>query len=126
MPKPFPVASAPPPATKDYDIVVIGYPAYDSRNDAKEMIRIFDNIFNVKRLQPGMLTGLSAAAGGVQIAGHDCSTLGGNSGSVVFDFAKGEAVGLHFGGRYLEGNSAVPLWRLVEDDLLKRAKVNFA
>lgn len=124
-PKPLEVASAPPPATKDYDIVVIGYPAYDSRNDAAEMIRIFDNIFNVKRLQPGMLTGLSAGAGGLQIAGHDCSTLGGNSGSVVFDFTQGQAVGLHFGGRYLEGNTAVPLWRLKNDALLKKAKVNF-
>ena len=39
---------------------------------------------------------------------HDCSTLGGNSGSVLLDLATGEAVGLHFAGRFLEANYAVP------------------
>ena len=39
---------------------------------------------------------------------HDCSTLGGNSGSVVLDLATGQAVGLHFAGRFLEANYAVP------------------
>ena len=29
---------------------------------------------------------------------HDCTTLGGNSGSVVLDLTTGEAVGLHFAG----------------------------
>ena len=56
----------------------------------------------------------------------DASTLGGNSGSAVIDYDKGLVVGLHFGGRYLEGNNAVPLWKLVDDPLLKKAKVNFA
>ncbi len=122
---PLKVAAEKPPATKDYDVVVIGYPAYDSRNDPKEMVRIFNNIFNVKRLQPGTLTGLSSL-GGLEIVGHDASTLGGNSGSAVIDFDKGQVVGLHFGGRYLEGNNAVPLWKLVDDPLLKKANVNFA
>ena len=124
-PKPLAVAAQPPSATKDYEVVVIGYPAYDSRNDAREMVRIFDNIFNVKRLQPGMLTGTSNGPAGGLIVGHDCSTLGGNSGSAVYDYRQQRVVGLHFGGRYLEGNSAVPLWRLADDDLLKRANVNF-
>jgi hypothetical protein len=122
---PLRVAAEKPPTTKDYDVVVIGYPAFDSRNDPKEMVRIFNNIFNVKRLQPGTLTGLSDL-GGLEIVGHDASTLGGNSGSAVIDFDKGQVVGLHFGGRYLEGNNAVPLWKLVDDPLLKKANVNFA
>ena len=125
LPDPFPVASEPPTATKDYDVVVMGYPAYDSRNDAKEMIRIFDNVFNVKRLQPGSLMGMRNMSSGLPIVRHDSSTLGGNSGSVVFDYQRGQAIALHFGGRYLEGNSAVPLWTLVDDPLLKAANVAF-
>jgi endonuclease G, mitochondrial len=39
---------------------------------------------------------------------HDCSTLGGNSGSVVLSLDTGQAVGLHFAGRFLEANFAVP------------------
>ena len=39
---------------------------------------------------------------------HDCSTVGGNSGSVLVDLATGEAIGLHFAGRFLEANYAVP------------------
>ena len=42
---------------------------------------------------------------------HDCSTLGGNSGSVVLSLETGEAVGLHFAGRFLEANFAVPSTR---------------
>jgi hypothetical protein len=38
---------------------------------------------------------------------HDCTTLGGNSGSVVLDVKTGEAVGLHFAGLYRESNRAV-------------------
>jgi V8-like Glu-specific endopeptidase len=125
LPKPLAVSAQPPAATKDYDVVVIGYPAYDSRNDAREMVRIFDNIFNVKRLQPGALTGTFKDAAGATIIGHDCSTLGGNSGSAVYDFRNRCVVGLHFGGRYLEGNSAVPLWTLFGDELLKKARVTF-
>jgi len=122
---PLKVAAEKPTATKDYDVVVIGYPAFDSRNDPKEVIRIFNNIFNVKRLQPGMLTGLTDS-GGLEVIGHDASTLGGNSGSAVVDYDKGQVVGLHFGGRYLEFNNAVPLWKLADDPMLKKAKVNFA
>ena len=39
---------------------------------------------------------------------HDSSTLGGNSGSALIDVATGRVVGLHFAGRYLEANYAVP------------------
>src|SRR5262249_34036669 len=45
---------------------------------------------------------------------HDCTTLGGNSGSVVLDLASGEAVGLHFAGLYQETNYAVQASLLAE------------
>lgn len=111
-----------PKTTKDADVVVIGYPAFDSRNGRTEQIDIFKNIFNVKRLQPGKSTGLAQTP---QILGHDCSTLGGNSGSCVIDLATGNVIGLHFGGQYLKGNVSVPLWKLATDPFFKKHKVNW-
>ena len=91
-------------------IAVVGYPAFDSRNDTADQQRIFDGIFNVKRLAPGQVTAL---AGG-DVLNHDATTLGGNSGSVVFDLASGKAIGLHFGGIEGERNSAVQAPRVRE------------
>jgi len=84
-------------------IAVIGYPAYDSRNDAGDQQRIFDGIYNVKRLAPGQVT----AFAGNELLQHDATTLGGNSGSVVVDLASGKALALHFGGEEGEHNFAV-------------------
>ena len=106
-----------------HPVYCVGYPAYDGRrNEPESMSRIFTDIYNVKRLQPGTTTELASQQNVVK---HDCSTLGGNSGSPVFDLTDHRVLGLHFGGRYGLGNYAVPLWRMVEDPLLRRAEVNF-
>lgn len=89
-------------------IGVIGYPARDSRNDAADQQRIFDGIYNVKRLAPGQVT----AVVGEDLLHHDATTLGGNSGSVVLDLETGRALGLHFGGIEGEQNSAVQVGRV--------------
>ncbi len=86
------------------------------------MQRIFSNIFDVKRLQPGTLLEYLQSE---SLVTHDCSTLGGNSGSCVIDLATRQVLGLHFSGRYGEANRAVALWDLREDPLLARAGVNF-
>ncbi|MGW5152994.1 DNA/RNA non-specific endonuclease [Rhodococcus koreensis] len=84
-------------------VAVIGYPARDSRiPDIALMDRIFGNVYDKKRLAPGQI--LEPVSGTLR---HDCSTLGGNSGSVVLSLATGNAVGLHFAGRFLETNFAV-------------------
>lgn len=83
---------------------VIGYPAYDSRNDINDQQRIFDGIYNCKRVAPGRLTAIE----GQRRVHHDATTLGGNSGSVVLDLSTGKAMALHFGGRPGVHNSAVP------------------
>ena len=62
------VSSTAPKATKDGEVAVIGYPAFDSRNGRQEQIDIFKNIFNVKRLQPGKSTGIKQSP---EILGHD-------------------------------------------------------
>ena len=84
-------------------VAVIGYPAHDSRNDAADQQRIFDGIYNVKRLAPGQVTAIVAE----DLLRHDATTLGGNSGSVVLDLDSGKALGLHFGGIEGERNEAV-------------------
>jgi S1-C subfamily serine protease len=106
------------------DVYVVGYPAWDGhRNDPEPMRRIFSDIYNVKRLQPGQLTRLQQARG---LFTHDCSTLGGNSGSCVVDLETHKVVGLHYSGRYMEANWSVLLPAIARDPLLKKAKVQFA
>jgi endonuclease G, mitochondrial len=84
-------------------IAVIGYPAEDPRNAAADQARIFANIFDVKRVAPGEITSVGEGS----VFTHDCTTLGGNSGSVVIDIETGMAIGLHFAGEYLQDNYAV-------------------
>src|SRR5207247_10401286 len=104
-------------------VYVVGYPASDSRrNEPEALRRLFADIYNVKRLLPGEVR--SVLPRQWQLL-HDCSTLGGNSGSCVVDLETHHVIGLHFGGRYLEVNKAVALWRLTGDALLTKAKVNF-
>jgi endonuclease G, mitochondrial len=87
-------------------VAVIGYPAKDSRTRIPdEMDRIFGSVYNVKRLAPGDVTAVKEQE---QLVNHDCTTLGGNSGSAVLDLETGEAVALHFAGRERDRNFAVP------------------
>ena len=84
---------------------------------------IFGGTYEVKRLQPGTVMQVDTAR---KVFTHDCSTLGGNSGSCVVDLRTGLVIGLHFGGGYRRANFAVALWALADDPLLKRARVGFA
>ena len=89
-------------------VVVLGYPAKDSRiPDQQLMEEIYGNIYDVKRLAPGEVMDV-VDSNDMQFVRHDCTTLGGNSGSVVFEYGGGNAVGLHFGGAYEKANYAVP------------------
>lgn len=111
------------------DIAVVGYPAFDSRNPEDVQNDLFRGEFGIKRLQPGELKGgLKTASFGkmVNAATHDCSTLGGNSGSAVVDLETGSVIALHFGGRYREQNFAVPAFELSRDQRVIDAGVNFA
>ena len=84
-------------------VATIGYPAYDSRIPEPDLMeRIYGKVYNKKRLAPGSVTRLEEA-----LLWHNCTTLGGNSGSVVFDLNSGQALGLHFSGSFLVTNYAV-------------------
>ncbi|WP_327158543.1 serine protease [Streptomyces tubercidicus] len=123
LPAPLAVAADAPGDLPGRPVYCVGYPAYDGRrNEPESMRRIFMDIYNVKRLQPGTATELVPDRNVIK---HDCSTLGGNSGSPVIDLTDHRVLGLHFGGRYGFGNFAVPLWQLVDDPLLGRADINF-
>ena len=83
---------------------IVGYPASDPyRNDPSAMERYFRGLYDVKRFSPGKL--LPGEAG--DVLSHDCTTLGGNSGSPLISLEKRAVIGLHFAGQYGVGNSAV-------------------
>ena len=87
---------------------VVGYPAQDSRNSAADQQRIYDGIYNVKRLAPGQIAAIRPDG----LLTHDATTLGGNSGSVLVDLASGKALALHFGGVEGQENFAVQAHRV--------------
>ena len=86
------------------------------------MKSIFTGIYDVKRLQPGQITGNFALR---KIFYHDCSTLGGNSGSCVIGLDDHKVLGLHCGGRYLGRNEAVALGLFVDDPIMKSLGIKF-
>ena len=73
------------------------------------MKQIYGEIFDKKRLAPGAITDVDQDR-----VLHNCTTLGGNSGSVVVDLKSGEALGLHFSGSFLRTNFAVRADRVKE------------
>jgi endonuclease G, mitochondrial len=125
---PLTLATAAPGDLVGTEVAVIGYPALDPRNNVELQNRIFRGVFNVKRLAPGKLRpaeGINSFGHDVSAATHDGSTLGGNSGSAIVDVTTGKVVGLHFAGRYLEANYAVPTHELALDGRVVDAGVNF-
>lgn len=89
----------------DTPVCVVGYPARASKRvipDQALMEDLYRGRYDVKRVAPGFtLQGIEGTGR------HDCTTLGGNSGSLVLDLKTGSAVGLHFAGLYQETNYAV-------------------
>lgn len=97
-------------------------PESDEHVIARAMEDIFGNIYDVKRFAPGEVVGLPHDAWYLT---HDCSTLGGNSGSAVLSIDGGEVVGLHFGGQFRKTNYAVKA-SVIRSLLARRAWVPVA
>jgi endonuclease G len=111
------------------EVAAIGFPAFDTRNDRDVQNDLFRKIFGVKRLQPGTLGGnqeTESFGKMVPAVRHNCSTLGGNSGSALIDLETGEVVALHFGGRYGVINFGVPAGALAKDGRVVDTGIQFA
>jgi len=111
------------------EVVAIGYPAFDPRNNKAVQDEVFKGVYNVKRIMPGKLTGAQEVRSfgkRVMASTHDGSTLGGASGSAMVELTNGHVVALHFGGRYLKSNYGVPSHALARDGRVIDSGVQFA
>jgi Trypsin-like peptidase domain len=97
---PLTIAAAPPQV--EGHVAAVGHPFDDPVRNPLFTRTIFGNKWGVKRVAPGEIVSRSGP-----LIGHDCSTLGGNSGSPLLSLDTAEVVGLHFGGGFLWRNEAV-------------------
>ena len=125
LPEPLVLDSELPEPTENRNVYVVGYPfqgsAEENPNDVK---LVFNDLYGFKRLQPGKARGEELRD---FLLYHDCSTIGGNSGSCVVDLKKNSVIGLHFSGKLTqECNEAVALPLLKNDHMLLKAGVKFS
>lgn len=124
-PTPLPLA-AQPFNLSNRPAYLVGYPIRDARRNDPEMVtRIFRDVFNVKRVQPGLLQG-EFCFGEVRFLRHDCAPLGQTSGAPLIDLETNQVVGMQLTSRYLESATAVPLYALQDDPLFRSAGISFA
>jgi endonuclease G len=91
------------PAAKGDAVAVLGYPQNDSARNPMFVTSIFGNRFGVKHVAPGELIDVKASS-----VYHDCSTLGGNSGSPVVSLKSRRVVAVHRSGSFMFRNDSVP------------------
>lgn len=84
-------------------VAAIGYPARDEGRNPLFTQLTFANKYGVKRAAIGEALDSSTAPN----LFHDCSTLGGNSGSPVFSLQSGRVVAIHRAGYFMYRNEAV-------------------
>lgn len=125
-PAPLALAALAPERLEGRAVYLIGYPVRDARRNEPETIaRIFRDVYNVKRVEPGLLRG-SLSFHEVHLLRHDCGPLGGTAGAPLLDLETHQVLGLQTTSRYLDSGIAVPLYALRDDPLLRRAGVTFA
>lgn len=100
-------------------VAVIGHPGepVPDSDDARLAPQVFsDAPYRLKRFMPGRLVPDQPLVekNGVTYLRHDCSSLGGASGSLLINLDTGVIIGLHYGGKNAktaeEKNRAVPTW----------------
>lgn len=102
LPKRTPLAVETDPVKDGDDVVAIGYPFDDPARNPLFINALFGGKFGVKRAAPGEVLKSTA-----QSIFHDCSTLGGNSGSPILSMKTARVVGLHREGFFMFRNEAV-------------------
>jgi len=106
-------------------VYLIGYPVRDARRNEPELVsRIFRDVYNVKRVQPGTLRG-EFRFSNIPFLSHDCAPLGVNSGAPIIDLETHLVIGMQLSGRYLEPGTAIPVYALRDDPLFRRANIPF-
>jgi hypothetical protein len=124
-PLPLSLAAQGPAQREGRPVYLIGYPVRDARrNEPEAVARIFRDVYNVKRVQPGLLRG-EFTYHEVTFLSHDAAPLGQNSGAPILDLETNQVIGVQTTGRYLETSTAVPLYLLRDDALLRQAGVTF-
>jgi hypothetical protein len=110
LPAPLHIQREPPGTLEKRLVYAIGYPGRDNlgKTPPSLLAAVFGDAYGVKRVQPGLIRGLDTTDS--RRFRHDCSTLGGSSGSCIVDYATGLVCGLHYSGIYKVRNSAVALW----------------
>ncbi|MDF0495735.1 trypsin-like serine peptidase [Bradyrhizobium yuanmingense] len=106
LPSPLPSVLVPSEEmTVGSDLYAIGYPGTtaSSRLPQSTLLRLFNDQLGVKRLSPGeIVLGLEGVDKSTKrTIGHDATTLGGSSGSVLLGFdslGEPKVAGLHFSG----------------------------
>lgn len=98
------------------EIYVVGHPYKQGYSEL--VASVFGTADGKKRWSPGMVKRVDVAQ---PLMEHDCSTLGGNSGSCVFSADEHRVVGVHYGGTGVDvvsgkgsANLAIPLSRIVQ------------
>ena len=124
LPEPLVLDSELPEPTENRNVYVVGYPFQgSSEENPRDVKLVFNDLYGFKRLQPGKARGEELQN---YLLYHDCSTIGGNSGSCVVDLEKNTVIGLHFSGKLIqELNEAIPLPLLKNDPLLVKAGIKF-
>jgi S1-C subfamily serine protease len=84
-------------------VVTLGYPVDDFLRNPLFASVIFENKYGIKRAAPGEVTSVSGDS-----ISHDCSTLGGNSGSPVFSMKTARVLAIHSDGIFVYSNEAIP------------------
>ena len=119
-------AAEEPPQLQGRSVYMVGYPIRDSRRTEPELLaRMFRDIYNVKRVQPGLLQE-TVSFNDVQLLKHDCGLIGRSGGSCIIDMETQQMLGLCVSGRFLEHNTAIPLWMLREDPMLRDCGITFS
>lgn len=91
------------PSTEGERVATIGYPARDDQRNPIFSTSVFGRFYGFKRAALGeVLAGTESP-----FLYHDCSTLGGNSGSPIFSLATGLVVGIHRSGYFMYRNEAL-------------------
>ncbi|MGW1767355.1 trypsin-like serine peptidase [Streptomyces sp. NPDC002073] len=90
-------------ASRGRRVYLVGFPGNPGSTTPDVFAELFAGVKGVKRLTPGLLTegrGEREDDARKWIIGHDASTLGGSSGSLVVDLEAGgrKVLGLHFAG----------------------------